>query len=188
MIDLILDVEATCWEGGNWRERGSEIIEIGAVICRTGEAKSFMVKPVDNPILSEFCTKLTTITQDQVDTAPVFSDSIADFIKWAEDNTGMKADMINWGSWGFFDMSILEENCKTRNVPLPFSKERHTNVKLFSLQRLGMRSGGVEQALFRLGIPFEGTQHRGIDDAKMINKIHQIVTDPAWTPSTRRRL
>ena len=71
----VVDLEATCWE-----ERGSpermEIIEIGAVLLASSrgpaerEHGSF-VRPVESPLLSDFCTRLTSIRQQDVDGAPL---------------------------------------------------------------------------------------------------------------------
>lgn len=69
---IIFDLEATCWE--NDRTKQNEIIEIGAVkldenLAVIGEFQTF-IKPKLNPILSDFCKKLTSISQEEVDQAP----------------------------------------------------------------------------------------------------------------------
>jgi inhibitor of KinA sporulation pathway (predicted exonuclease) len=66
----ILDFEATCWE----ENENHEIIEFPSVmlkwekdqITRVGEIQNY-VKPKIKPIISDFCTTLTGITQDQID-------------------------------------------------------------------------------------------------------------------------
>ena len=72
---IIVDLEATCWEGCQVNKM--EIIEIGAV-CLNGnnlypisEFQQF-VKPMINPVLSGFCKNLTHIKQKQIDLAPIF--------------------------------------------------------------------------------------------------------------------
>src|SRR5689334_6339207 len=67
---LVIDIESTCWQGPPPRGQLSEIIEIGlcAVDLRTLERlekRSIMVKPVRSRV-SEFCTSLTTLTNDDV--------------------------------------------------------------------------------------------------------------------------
>lgn len=82
---ILIDLEATCWdkntdEGRRKTNRNeNEIIEIGAVLISD---KFTMVATIDqfvrptlNPKLSDFCTKLTTITQEEVDAAPTFSEA-----------------------------------------------------------------------------------------------------------------
>jgi 3'-5' exoribonuclease 1 len=60
---VIVDLEATCWEGRD--SSRNEIIEIGAVLVNEqqeilSEFEQF-VRPLMNPVLSEFCKNLTTI-------------------------------------------------------------------------------------------------------------------------------
>ena len=69
---IIVDLEATCWE--NRSDGKNEIIEIGAVKVNddqeiVSEYQQF-VKPLKNPILSEFCKELTSIQQTDVENAP----------------------------------------------------------------------------------------------------------------------
>lgn len=71
---LVIDLEATCCDSGTIPQGEMEMIEIGAVVA---DARSLQpvdefgafVRPVRHPILTEFCTALTSITQQQVDTA-----------------------------------------------------------------------------------------------------------------------
>lgn len=72
---IILDLEATCWEG--MRSPDMETIEVGAVVLDSpaapveGEFGAF-VRPVVHPTLSEFCRRLTSIRQEDVDGADLF--------------------------------------------------------------------------------------------------------------------
>ncbi|CAK9100291.1 unnamed protein product [Durusdinium trenchii] len=65
---VVLDFEATCWEG---RHADQEIIEFPLVLVdaktltQVDEFRTY-VRPEQNPTLSQFCTKLTGITQEQV--------------------------------------------------------------------------------------------------------------------------
>ncbi len=68
---VIVDLEATCWQTGTSQAR-QEIIEIGAVMLLSSEARSpsefaEFVRPVVEPELSDFCIRLTGITQQEVD-------------------------------------------------------------------------------------------------------------------------
>lgn len=70
---LIVDLEATCWDGnvpGHERTQiieDMEIIEFGCVIAdRKGtiyDSRSFLVRPVLYSLLSDFCMSLTSIKQ-----------------------------------------------------------------------------------------------------------------------------
>ena len=74
MTYIIFDLEATCWE--QYDKSDNETIEIGAVkINDKFEIESDFeqfIKPIRYPKLSDFCKKLTTIKQSDVDNAPFF--------------------------------------------------------------------------------------------------------------------
>jgi inhibitor of KinA sporulation pathway (predicted exonuclease) len=61
---LIIDVEATCWDGANPPGMENDIIEVGVCLLnvQTGElsnSKGILVKP-ERSTVSSFCTELTT--------------------------------------------------------------------------------------------------------------------------------
>ena len=63
---IVLDIEATCWEGEIPRGQENEIIEVGLCLLepKTGERSakaSYLVRPERSKV-SEFCTRLTTLT------------------------------------------------------------------------------------------------------------------------------
>ena len=68
---LVVDIEATCWEGDPPPGQISEIIEIGlgvldvATLARV-EQRDILVRPVCSTV-SSYCTQLTTLTQADVD-------------------------------------------------------------------------------------------------------------------------
>ena len=70
---LVVDVESTCWDGPPPAGQISEIIEIGVCTLdvpslRRVEKRSLLVKPVRSAV-SEFCTRLTTLTAEQLNGA-----------------------------------------------------------------------------------------------------------------------
>ncbi len=82
---VFFDLESTCSDdhGGLVIGRGEgEAIELGAVVIDL-EGKTWprgfrtLARPIGNPILTGRCTRLTTITQAQVDAAPSFPRSAA---------------------------------------------------------------------------------------------------------------
>ncbi|MBA42443.1 MAG: hypothetical protein CMF62_00350 [Magnetococcales bacterium] len=83
---IILDFEATCKEGnGDYSEQ--EIIQIGSVLYDY-EKKTIIdtfseyCKPTINPVLSDFCVKLTGITQKTVDKSDEFDIVFLNYIQW----------------------------------------------------------------------------------------------------------
>jgi len=155
---LVVDVEATCWEGAPPPGETSEIIEIG--VCEldvaTGERlgkHSVLVRP-ERSSVSEFCTSLTTLTAGQVSSGITYVEACALLRKEFRSR-----DRV-WASYGDYDRKQFE-----RQGSYPFGP-RHVNVKtLFALSRALPREVGLAEALELAGLPLEGTHHRGDDDA-----------------------
>ncbi len=166
---IIVDLEATCWLKGVARSR-TEIIEIGAVELdstgkQTGRAFDCFVKPILEPILSDFCKQLTSIQQADVDSAKTFTQAFPDFLAW------IGHDAYALCSWGAYDLNQLRQDCKLHSIPFPPTFELHVNLKRLFAQRHDTKPRGMAAALKILNIPLDGTHHRGIDDARNIAKI-----------------
>jgi 3'-5' exoribonuclease 1 len=178
---IIVDLESTCWE--NDRSRQNEIIEIGAVkldenLNIVSEFQTF-VKPKLHPVLSDFCKKLTSIRQEDVDQAPSFKEALKAFHEWMGEDYWLC-------SWGFYDKKQLKMDCELHKLPTGWLrnhisiKHQHGKMVVEELRAAGKpqsqikrfeRGVGMETALKMLNIPLEGTHHRGIDDARNIAKI-----------------
>jgi inhibitor of KinA sporulation pathway (predicted exonuclease) len=167
---LIVDVESTCWEGARPPGQVNEIIEIGLCVFDIESAQpeiqeSILVKPEKSSV-SEFCTKLTTLTQAQVDTGISFYEACA--------RLRNEYDALNraWASWGAYDLNMFISQCKDRNVQYPFA-EQHINLKtLFAdTHKIAKGKVGMAGALGMLNLTLEGTHHRGGDDAWNIGRI-----------------
>lgn len=168
---LVIDLEATCDNGGLVPRREMEIIEIGAVIVDRrsfepiGEFQSF-VRPVQHPKLTDFCTQLTSITQAEVDGAPGFPIVLAALREFVE----LHARPL-FCSWGAYDRGQFGLDAGFHGVELPFGDD-HLNLKQAFSDALGTRKRfGMAGALRKLGLPLAGTHHRGIDDARNIARI-----------------
>lgn len=167
---LVIDLEATCWQGVQPKDQVSEIIEIGICVLdiNTGNIsknKGILVKPTKSRV-SQFCTELTTITQEMLDEDGI---SFPDACKLLR--TEYDAHQYTWASYGAYDLKMLNNQCQIRNIDYPLSQD-HINVKeLFSQVKGLNKKVGMNGALHILGLPLEGTHHRGVDDAKNIAKI-----------------
>lgn len=167
----IIDIESTCWSERD-PSNTSEIIEVGiaqisvksAVVTKS---ESFLVTPTFSKV-SEFCTSLTTLTQELVDSKGYhFIDAIAQLEK--------KFDISKfpWLSWGDYDRKMFKVNCDLYGIADPFAKVPHFNLKtLFSLKYKLGHSCGMDEALKIAGLELDGTHHRGIDDALNIAKLY----------------
>ncbi len=160
---LVIDVEATCWQGDPPPGMVSEIIEIGLCVLDVAtlervEQRSLLVAPEQSTV-SSYCTALTTLTQSQV-AAGLPLRTTCELLS-REYGAGQRL----WASYGDYDRRQFEVECQRKHLPYPFGP-RHLNVKtLFAITHALPREVGLARALERLGLPLEGTHHRGADDA-----------------------
>lgn len=176
---IILDFEASCDNQGSIPRNEMEIIEIGALVVsgETGEPISefsSFIRPVRHATLTDFCTGLTTITQQDVDAAEPFCVVAEALAAWSAEN-----EVVWWGSWGGYDRNQLAQDVRFHRVvnPLP---QPHFNVKAGFADRQGLRKQlGLGGAIRRAGLTFQGTAHRGIDDARNIVRLLPYITGDA---------
>ncbi|MDR1942393.1 MAG: exonuclease domain-containing protein [Endomicrobium sp.] len=172
---IVIDFEATCVFPRDSSFR-NEIIEFAAVRCDTqwniiSEFTRF-VKPVLNPVLSDFCKKLTTITQDDIDQAAGFTAVLIDFNTWLNSSCGEKY----FCSWGKYDKKQLISDCRLRKAQYPFN-DIHYNLKQIAIKKaikdykMPPKIKGMSEVADFLKIKRTGTLHRGIDDCKNILQI-----------------
>ena len=177
---IIFDLEATCWDQHDRSD--NETIEIGAVKIdqegnNLGEFQTF-VKPLKHPQLSEFCKQLTSISQENVDSAPFFYEAIADFKEWIDVDS---KDYLLC-SWGFYDRKQLETDAKLAHLDIYWLK-RHISVKHQHYKLANTRRAlGMAKALAHENLKLEGTHHRGIDDARNIARIFTKNLGPSQLP------
>lgn len=174
---LVVDLEATCCDRDSIPRNQMETIEIGAVMVDATSLKAIaefqtFVHPVKHAQLTKFCTELTSITQTEVDSAPRFPAAITAFHQWT-----LQYPSCLFCSWGKFDQHQLKQDCRSHSVAYPFSS-KHFNIKTrFARSQRLQRRVGMLQALELIGSVLEGTQHRGIDDARNIAKLLPYALD-----------
>lgn len=168
---LIIDLEATCWENRPPRGQESEIIEIGVCImnAKTGKIsknEGILIKPQHSKV-SPFCTELTTLTQNMLDSEGIMLDDAFDILRAEYDS-----EELTWASYGNYDLNMLQNQARRFYVDYPLSDD-HINVKtLFGeIHPIIRKSVGMQRALNELGFKLDGTHHRGVDDARNIAKI-----------------
>ena len=160
---LVVDVEATCWEGDAPPGEQIEIIEVGValldlVTLEPTDRWSTFVRPERSKI-SPFCTKLTTITAEHVANAPSFVSVCARLRK------DLATRERPWASWGSFDRRQFEKDCAATGATYPFGHEYLDLKTVFGVMFGLNQYAGLTTAMARLGLSFEGTHHRGEDDA-----------------------
>ncbi len=191
---IVIDVEATCWDSKPPSGERSEIIEIGICVLDCTERnkalrafksgvgfdidveiprpvrekrRSILVIPKYSNV-SEFCTSLTTITQELLVKEGIpFSDA-CDILR-----KEYNSQNCTWASYGDYDRKQFMKDCAltAKDVKYPFSP-RHINVKNLFAHINGLEKElGMSQALDLMGYELDGTHHRGHDDAWNIAKI-----------------
>lgn len=160
---LVIDVEATCWDGPPPAGEANEIIEIGVCPLELGTGRrlgkrSILVRPTRSRV-GPFCTRLTTLTPEQVATGVTFTEACEILHREYRSRERL------WASFGDYDRTMFQKQCEATGVPYPFGP-RHLNVKtLFAIARGLPHEVGMGEALGLLGVPLVGTHHRGDDDA-----------------------
>lgn len=191
---VVVDVESTCWEGGRAPAgQQSEIIEIGICLLNLktferSEGRSILVRPEQSRV-SFYCTELTTLTQD------VLMREGYPFREACEIIRGLYLTRERpWASWGNYDRSMFQAQCKERRVGYPFSPIYVNAMKLFrELEARSHKGIGMAAALEMTGFRLEGTHHRGEDDAwniagmisYLLRKYGREVLNPVWREHQR---
>ena len=169
---IIWDSEFTSWSGTD--ERGwtgsdeiKELVQIGAVRVKTADwtkLSSFevLIRPVVNPILSDYFIKLTGISQAEIDkNGTPFKNAYQMFFDWV--------GSANLYSWNLCDYWALAETCKLNNMVLPIKRNRFFDM-LMVFWKAGIlaenyHSGTITEAF---GQKSKYQRHKAINDAQTI--------------------
>ena len=175
---VVFDLEFTSWPGSNERNwslpnEDREIIQIGAVkIETTGdmrEVDSFqiLVRPLKNPILSDYIVNLTEITQEKVEKEGIlFPLALSRFINFIGEHP---IDILSNGG----DEEVIEENCQIHNIPFLSIFKKSTDLKIYFSEVLGISrkncTSGMLPELF--GLNNHEKQHNALGDARSISQV-----------------
>ncbi|NXI89016.1 ERI2 exoribonuclease, partial [Rhipidura dahli] len=162
-------------------------VEFPAVLLNTstGEIESEFhtyVQPQENPILSEFCTGLTGITQDQVDEGVPLNICLSQFLKWiqkiqkekkiifstdSQSNSTSEVKACAFVTWTDWDLGVcLHYECKRKQLRKPPILNSWIDLKATYRAFYNRKPKGLNGALQDLGIAFEGREHSGLDDSR----------------------
>ena len=169
---IVIDLEATCWSGGQ-HPGSQEIIEIGAVrldskLKPAGEFRTF-IKPREKPILSPFCTELTSIRQSDVDAAPSFVEALRAFRRW------IGKGPYRIASWSDYDLHQLQRDCVRYGSVLPAPLEVHLDLRALHARLRQGKPIPMVEAMTREGLSYTGRLHTGIDDARNAARMAQLL-------------
>ncbi|KAM9327595.1 3'-5' exoribonuclease 1 [Pholidichthys leucotaenia] len=174
----VVDFEATC-EEDNPSDFLHEIIEFPIVLINTHTLEivdTFQqyVKPELNPQLSDFCMKLTGITQKMVDKATTFPAVLQRVVDWLQERelgTKYKYAILTDGSW---DMSkFLNIQCRISRIKYPQFAKKWINIRKSygNFYKMPRAQTKLSTMLENLGMKYEGRPHSGLDDSHNIARI-----------------
>jgi ERI1 exoribonuclease 3 len=175
----VLDFEATCW--ANEKKSTQEIIEFPSVLYELasnnkvrwiGEFSKY-VRPVLEPVLSDFCTELTGITQEQVDLAEPIEVVYEQHFQWLRKNVPTdkmnQVYIVTCGAWDLKTMLPIE--IKNKKLPYYDVYKKFINVKSEFEYKYKIKASGMPNMLNKLNLTLDGRHHSGFDDTKNISKI-----------------
>ena len=166
---VVFDLEWTAWEGSlarSWSGPGEyrEVIQIGAVrldAVRFERLAVFdrLVRPVRNPILSDYITRLSGLTNERVLAEGVTLEAaLAEFAAFV-------GDWQMWCNGG--DAAVLRENCALQAIACPFDTEHIGNVRPLLAHVTGLPASRLVSCELPelLGIGRSRERHTGAGDA-----------------------
>lgn len=168
---MVVDLEATCWEGEPPKYQSMEPIEIGVCMLELAPDRQWertdefgiLIKPTRSYV-SQFCEDLTGITQKALeDNGVTFGEAMSIL-------QDIDADI--WASWGMWDYDMLKKECEYHGLKMwKHLPTLHLNVKSMYSAVMRVKRSGVQRATQHMKLGFEGRPHNGKDDAVNIARI-----------------
>jgi len=204
---LILDFEATCDK--KKQPKPQEIIEFPTLLYNIEKRQieqtfHYYIKPDVNDQLTEFCTNLTGITQDQIDDNGIpLMDALQEHENWLMENHLLHGSLDRNSSCNYASTCVPEmphsfiyltcgdwdlgtclprqlKHLNQNHIPSHFNK--WINVKKEFSKLYETKSYGMKFMLNILGLELEGRHHSGIDDCKNIARICTQMLNDGWVP------
>lgn len=168
---LYIDVELTCWNGPPPSGMKQEIIEIGVVEMDLSTLKitreaAYFVRPRRWEV-SDKCSKLTGITNEDIRTARPFTEIIAAFAE--EFRPGKKL----CGTWGE-DAALIAQACHLRGLKTPLRNLLDVG-HLFRWAFLLKQQVSLSGAIRMLDLQFDGVPHTALADARNTAHVHAAI-------------
>ncbi|ORE02156.1 hypothetical protein BCV72DRAFT_215876 [Rhizopus microsporus var. microsporus] len=138
-------------------------------LLQVDEFRSY-VKPTINPTLSEFCIKLTGISQDTVDNSPIFIDVLNQFQEFLAKYNLFQSSSAVFVTDGPFDIrDFITKQLEHSNIdprPAYFTLPWINIRKLFKDFYHQTQNKNIKGMLEHLNMTFKGREHSGLDDAR----------------------
>ncbi|PWT28756.1 3'-5' exonuclease [Butyrivibrio fibrisolvens] len=172
----------------------NETIEIGAVMLDENykEISSFRtyVKPVYNDGITKKITKLTGITDEMVQNAPLFSEALSMFTSWC---LGIGDDVTVY-AWSESDYDQISGEIALKGYKISEKEQAILGKKWSDFQaefdaHLGFeKQVSLKTALDMAGVDFSGREHDALDDARNTAELLFIFKDEALFDKTLRKI
>jgi len=180
---VVLDFEATCDD--ERPPQPQEIIEFPSVLVDVRQRKvvdafSSFVRPTHHPMLTPFCTELTSIQQADVDGADPFTDVFERHQGWLREHglTSSNAIACTCGDWDLQKMLPRQLRAlDDSDTKAPQLYRQWCNLKRLYTQVTGDKAKGMVGMLRRFQLPLEGHHHRGIDDCRNLARLLLTLLD-----------
>ena len=188
---ILLDTEFTAWRGSmerGWSGPGEykEIVQIGAVALHAqslAEIGSFqiLVRPVKNPVLSDYLVNLTRITNERIaQEGAEFATALSRFLSFAADR-----QLYSYGR----DDRVIAGNAALLGRPELWTARSGIDLKDW-LVRVGVPLAGIHsgELAAHVGSKSQGVAHDALVDARSLAEaVRYLVAKGAPNPFTSWR-
>ena len=150
---------------GQRQKFAGEIIQIGAVRLDNGEKFSLVTRPRIFRILSDEISKLTGLTQKQIDDAIDIRDALQKFLQWC----GKDCVLLQWTD---VDVAVLKENLYFNGLDESFPKNSYDLQAMFRQQFAPEKlHSSLAEAVAFFKIPQILSYHDALADAVYTAKV-----------------
>lgn len=171
----------------DFKEDKIELLSVGAVFVDSEtkeEIEHFyeIVKPKKNSILSEYCSELTRITQEEVDSARCMKDVVDDFVKVTN-----KYENIDFFIWGNFDYIALKKSIKITGYKGNFKKivttlrniQPRVSKSIKYKQEILNTEWGLQKVRIIYGMDESENKHNALSDARDLKEVYYAFREKA---------
>lgn len=160
---VVIDLEATCWEGEPPVGQTSELIEVGVSMLTVptleiSKPRRLFIKPIRSEV-SPFCSSLTGITPELLSEKGKALHEVIDVL-----TNEFKLKERVWAGWGSDGHELIEA---AGSIGMgKFEPSSYINLcSLFSVMTGSPNRVGLARALDMCGLEFKGIRHTGGDDS-----------------------
>ena len=171
-----------------------ETIEIGAVMLDENlrEVASFRtyVKPEYNSVIDRRISRLTGITDEMVEHAPLFGEAFRMFTNWCL-GTGDDVTIYSWSDSDYNQIAkeIVLKGYHVTDSEQPLLAKEWSDFQHEFDAHLGFdRQLSLKMALDMAGVDFSGREHDALDDARNTAELLQIFRDQSLFDRTLRKI